>query len=144
MQLIHPAARPPDLEQIDRGGRAQSEMCAQVVLGWITTSAADFIHLAALAGHAVDARANAAAIRFLPDGLYLQPVVPIAAIAPQQSGYVVHVVNDDIDFPIVVEVPEGGAASHRGRCHPRASLSGNVFKSPASQVPVQDFRLAER
>src|SRR5262245_20962610 len=63
------------------------------------------------------------------------------AIYTEEIRNVVHVVDDDIDIAVVVEVGEGGAAARLGNGHRRSELLGDVTEAAVAQIPVDDLAL---
>src|SRR5690349_2001684 len=96
-------------------------MDAKIILGEVTPAASDLIDLRVVTRSAFDAGAYAAAIRFDTDQFHRDPVVCSGPLAMQERGSGVHVVDEDVDGAIVIEVTErdtsaGGWLSYRGSC----------------------------
>src|SRR5207249_5662063 len=90
LECFNKPARPADFEQLDFFRFSDSKMHAQIVLRKIPAAAAHFVDLRMLMlifgrmRHALDARPNAAAVRFCPDGLDLDPIATCRGITAQK------------------------------------------------------------
>src|ERR1700730_15129606 len=103
-------------------------MDAQIILRQITSSASHLIDLHMIrflvrrSAHALDPGPDAAAVRFRPDRLNLDPVAGEASVTSQELWIVIHRVDHNIDVAIVIEVAKRATPRRRGRIDPRPRL----------------------
>src|SRR5205814_6810033 len=75
------------------------------------------------------------------DTFDLDPVAPVSAVITQHGWRAVHIIDDNVDVPIVVEVSESAAACEVLRTDCAADFSRNILKTPVAEVTIKDFRL---
>src|SRR6185312_11179413 len=122
-------------------------MNSQIVLREVTASAAHFIDLLERllkTGHvrnALNASANAAAIRPGSHCAHFDPVIAGARVAAEKLGKIVHAIHDYINIAVVIEVAKGAAAPGSGRVDAWATFGGDVFEAAVVQVTIQKLLL---
>ncbi len=135
LECFNKPARPADFEQLDFFRFSDSKMHAQIVLRKIPAAAAHFVDLRMLMlifgrmRHALDARPNAAAVRFCPDGLDLDPIATCRGITAQKLGKIVHRIYDHVEVAVIVKVSESTAARCDERRYARPGIVGNVIET---------------
>ena len=121
--------------------RPKSEVEAEIILRIIARPAHHFVDLAVLpAGHFY-ASPDGRAVRACAYALDHDPVVLVSAIVAQQRGRPVQVIDDHIHVAVIVEIPEGTAASDVLSPNGRPSFRGHVFETPVPKVAIQNLRL---
>src|SRR5437879_10738126 len=122
-------------------------MHAQIVLRKIPAAAAYFVDLRMLMlifgrmRHALDARPNAAAVRFCPDGLDLDPIATCRGITAQKLGKIVHRIYDHVEVAVIVKVSESTAARCDERRYARPGIVGNVIETAVASILVEQLAL---
>src|SRR5207249_1605899 len=119
----------------------------KIVLRKIAAAAADFVNLgmeALFAGKmrdALDARADAAAIRFCADGFDFDPIVAGAGIAAQKLRKIVDGVDEQVEIAVVVEVAESAATSGDGNRDAGTGVVRNVGEASVAEIFVEQLAL---
>ena len=119
-------------------------MDAKIALRHKAAAAADLVDLLVLTGNTLDARSDAAAIGFHPNGPYFDPVMVFGRITTQQRRRLIDVGNEDVHIPIIVEVPKGAAAAHGRVQYAGSDLGRDIFEAPISQIPIDHSSLPKR
>src|SRR5260370_27438899 len=116
-------------------------MEAEIVLRIITGPAQNLIHLRSPPRGHTNSRSDGAAIGARSDALDDQPVVPVAAVIPEQRRRGIDVVDDDIDVAVIVDVAEGTTpADSRGE-NTRSRFRGYIFEAPVAEIAIKEFLL---
>src|SRR6266550_7426972 len=116
-------------------------MQPEVILRIIARSAHHLINLAMFAGRHFDTSADGRSIRARPHALEHDPIVLVAALVAQQGGWPIQVVDDYVDIAIVVEVPNGAAASQILESNGWSGFRGNVLEMTVPKIAIQNPRL---
>ncbi len=93
-EFFEETAGPADLDSIDFGGSAETEVDAHVVIGDKAGAAADFVHESARADFQGDFRADAIAIGLDTDGAEGDPVIAVAEVIDEKRRKSIHVADD--------------------------------------------------
>ena len=103
----------------------------------------DFIHLRVFSGHDSHACSKRRSITFRPDQFDLDPIVLIPAIVAEQRGNLIHVVHDNVDVAVVVEIAEGTAATRMARSNPGPHFLRNILEFAIAEVAINNARFQE-
>src|SRR4030095_9205601 len=123
-ELLLPAG-PEDLDAIDFHGWSKAEVQPQITLREITPSTADFVDLPVLSGNHGNSGSDTVSVGLLACGLDKNPVLLFAQVL-EQARQVIHIVDDDFETAIVVQIPQGRSSRAAAVEYGRSRLRGNV------------------
>ena len=126
---VHPAARPPHLEQVHRLRRPQAEAGPRVVLAVEAGAGADLPNLAQTAGEDLDPGPHAVAVGAPAHGPDLEPVALVASLVSQQVGAARRMDHEDIRIPVVVIIAEGGSPADLGQGEGLPGCAGDILEA---------------
>src|SRR6266849_4887302 len=87
------------------------------------------------------ASANRASIRLGANALDLEPVILCVAIIAKKRRRLVHVNNDNVDVPIVVEVAECRSSARARFSYRQAGVGSDINKAPVAEILVHNLSL---
>src|SRR4051812_7045456 len=110
-------------------------MQSQVVVRVVTGLAGDLLRLRVWASSDEDARADGAPVRLRAGEFYFEPVVrtptaPVVVIIAQKLWRLVHVHDEHVRVAVVIEVPEGAAATGFRLEDAGPGLRRDLFEAP--------------
>jgi hypothetical protein len=111
LENIYRAAWPINLQLVNSSGGAQSKMEPQIILREIAAAASHLIDLRVVSGCASHPGADATTVGFHSYEPEFDPVIPIYAVRTQKSGIAVHVIDDQVYIPVIIEVAKSYAAT---------------------------------
>ena len=117
-------------------------MHAEVTLRNVVAAAPHLVDLSPLAR----CHSNTSANRVTAvgcEGLY-EKSVTLLPIVLQKRGRLVHIDDDDLQAPVVIEIANGSASRGVPGIDARTCLVGGVVKVPVSSIPIEQSPLVER
>src|SRR5579863_2611111 len=117
-------------------------MRTQIVLREITTAARDLLNLAPPSGYKGHTRSDAVAVRFRARGANGDPVARAFAFIVQKRGWIILVVDENIEPAVIVQVAEGYAASGATHVKTGTRERGDVFESAVAGVVIEKVLLS--
>src|SRR5687767_12531593 len=110
-------------------------MQSKVVLRDEAAPAPDFVHLSSTAGKNRDPRSYTIAVRFSAECFEDDPVSFVATV-PEQAGSVVHIVDNNLQAPISIEIARCRTSRAATILDGWSGLRGDVSKRAIVQIEV--------
>src|SRR5215467_8368544 len=73
-----------------------------------------------------------------------QPTVLVATVVSKQAGSIVHIVDEDIQVTIVVEVAEGNSSRRACQLDCGTGSRRNVFEPAVAEIAIKNLWLSKR
>src|SRR6266571_7200255 len=107
------------------------------IMALVPAAAVNFVDLGQVAGDHLDPCPDAVPVAPSSAQPDLNPVVLARAIVSQECGFSPRVEDHDVDFAVIVQVVEGGAAAAAFHGQTVTGASRDVYELPAASVLEQ-------
>jgi len=133
-----------NIDPVDNLRRSQPEVHTQIALWHEARSGLNLLHLLAAACRDGHDRRNRAAIRSHTHQLERKEWQTGPSIVPQQARRLIHVIDEQIQVTVIVEIADCQAAARVRRGYPRSGDSAYVVHLFPAAIVIQKPRLAVR